>query len=45
MSTLEELEKDRDDTEVLGVGTAMDSGEDIAAMDTIRRGLAISRRS
>jgi ATP-binding cassette subfamily B protein len=31
-----------DPAEVLGVGTAMDSGEDLPAMQTIRRGLEVS---
>ncbi len=37
--TVEEVEADE---EQLGVGTAMDSGEDIAAMETIRRGIEVS---
>ena len=36
--TVEDVEQE----DVLGVGTAMDTGEDIAAMDTIRRGIAFS---
>ena len=37
--TVEEVEAD---DEQLGVGTAMDSGEGIAAMETIRRGIQVS---
>ena len=39
--TVEELEHEHEDGE-LGVGTAMDSGEDIPALETIRRGLEVS---
>lgn len=36
--TVEDLELD----ETIGTGTSMDTGEDIAAMETLRRGLALS---
>jgi len=37
--TVEEIEAEE---EQLGIGTAMDSGDDIAAMETIRRGVEVS---
>jgi ATP-binding cassette subfamily B protein len=37
--TVEEVEAEE---EQLGIGTAMDSGDDIAAMETIRRGVQVS---
>ena len=37
--TVEEVEAE---DEQLGHGTAMDSGDDIAAMETIRRGIEVS---
>ena len=41
--TVEEIEHEHEDSaEALGVGTAMDSGEDIPALETIRRGLKVS---
>ena len=44
MTTVEELEQEHDDANngAVGVGTAMDTGDDIAALDTIRRGIQVS---
>jgi len=44
VTTVEELEQEHDDANngAVGVGTAMDTGDDIAALDTIRRGIQVS---